>query len=115
MAEVIPFPEGGRPSNRKVLRLLKEAVEDSDKLIYLKRYSENEEWYRLVTNRQVTRCLQDGKMRGSASLDSEGNWRCLLYRLCGGVWVHVEVALHLNEDQSLNCVYVLNVDNRTPT
>lgn len=115
MAEIVPFPEGGRPDSRTVRRLLREAADDSEKLVYVKGFSENEDWYRLVTVGQVLRCLREGEVTETPSLDDEGNWRCSLYKLCGGVRVYVEVALRLKADRSLDRAYVLNVNNRIPT
>ncbi len=115
MAEIILFPQGGRPNPRQVRRLLGEAASNSDKLIYIRKFAKKEQWYRLVTAGQVLRCLQEGKVVSGPSLDEEGNWCCSLYRLCGGVRVYVSVALHVNPDRSLKCAYVLNVSNRSPS
>ena len=115
MADVILFPQGGRPNPQQVRRLLDETAGDSDKLIYIRKFSEKEQWYRLVTTGQVSRCLREGKVVSGPSVDEEGNWCCTLYKLCGGVRVYVSVALHLNSDRSLKCAYVLNVSNRVPS
>lgn len=115
MAEVVPFPLGGRPDADSIGRLLAEAAEDSEKLTFIRRFKESEKWYQRVTSGQVVRCLREGRVVEGPSLNKEGGWRCLLYKLCGGVHVYVTVALHLKADLSLEHAYVLDVNNRIPT
>lgn len=112
MAEVIPFPGSDRIGSDDLQRLLEEAAVNTDKLTYLRKFKESEEWYRLVTSRQVLKCLEDGKVKSGPVKDEAGNWRCSLYRLCAGGPVYIDVALHLNTDGSLARAYVLSVDNR---
>ena len=92
---------------------LLEASMHPQKRIIIRKYSIKEEWYRLISNVQVIKCLQDGEIK-NVYLDNEGNWRCLICRLCGGAWVHVDVVLNINEDYSLDRAYVLDIYNRTP-
>ncbi len=115
MADVIPFPQGGRLSGQEARSLLNDAVSNSEKLVYVTKFTKNEEWYRLVTISQVRKCLTEGDVVEGPTLDEKGNWYCLLYCLCAGARVYVTVSLQLNADRSLKCAFVLDVNNKVPT
>ena len=97
---------------RMAERLLREAVEDSGKLVNTITYGPTEAWYELVSNRQVILCLNEGRVVGNPAKDEHGNWIAVSYRLCGGSDVYVTTAIELNDDRTVRTVYILKVDNR---
>ena len=97
---------------RMAERLLRQAVEDSSKLVNTITYGSTEAWYELVSNRQVIQCLKKGRVIETPAKDEHGNWIAVSYRLCGGSDVYVTTAIELSDDWTVKTVYVLNVDNR---
>ena len=97
---------------RMAERLLREAVEDSSKLVNTITYGPTEAWYELVSSRQVVLCLKEGRVVDVPSKDDHGNWIAVSYRLCGGSDVYVTTAIELNDDRTVRTVYILKVDNR---
>lgn len=90
------------------LELLREAAEDSRKLVNTVKFGERE-WFERVSNRQIVLCLKEGSLVGGVTQDDHGNWRCVVTRVCGGLDVYVTVAIDTDDD---NKVYVLEVENR---
>ena len=99
-------------ASRRAELLLREATESSGSLINVIPYTPDQVWYERVTNNQIIQCLRSGEVVESPHRDKGGNWHCTSYRLCGGSHVYVKTVLVLNSDQSLSCVYVVEVDNR---
>jgi len=89
-AKVTPLP----PNKIRITAIIREIASDSA------RWSINvpaEDWQairHLVNKRQVERCLLDGfVIEDHAWLDEHDNWRCSVGRVCGGVFVGIEVAV----------------------
>lgn len=89
--------------------MLRDATEDSRKLVNTIKYERNEVWFEVVSHNQVILCLKEGEIVGDITKDNHGNWVCVVTRLCGGLDVYVTVAIDTSDN---NRVYVLKVENR---
>lgn len=99
-------------SERNAERLLREAVRDSNKLVNTIDYKPEEALYELISNRQIIRCLSDGRVSKPPVKDAHGNWVCVSYGFYGGTFVYVTSAIEVDAGQSLKRVYIIEVDNR---
>lgn len=98
---------------RMAERLLREAVEDSSKLVNSIRFERDEVWFELVANRQILLCLKEGRVIDKPYQDEHGFWVCRSYRLCAGINVYTWTAIDLAEDgKTVRKVYVFKVENR---
>lgn len=85
-------------------RILREVAKDTSRVFQLA-FPEDQRWQELVTSKQVLLCLRDGTVITTPRKDENGNWVCLIHRLCGGENVVVTVAIEIR--QGGNNVYVL--------
>ena len=98
---------------RMAEQLLREAVEDSSKLVNTIRFEPDEVRFELVANRQILLCLKEGRVIDKPYQDEHGYWICRSYRLCAGLNVYTSTAIDLAEDgKTVRKVYVFKVTNR---
>ncbi|MCY3822130.1 MAG: hypothetical protein OXH52_22705 [Gammaproteobacteria bacterium] len=84
--------------------LLRQAGEDTSKLINTIRYRPKEVWFEVVSYRQIILCLTEGEIVDGPTRDEHGNFVCTAHRTGAGLDVFVTFAI---EPQGENRVYVL--------
>jgi hypothetical protein len=103
---VVSFPL----SPERALVLIREAARSGR--VSIPSPPSGDEWYRLVTHRQVDLCLREGDLIGDPVVDQFGNVRCLLERFGAGMLVRVRIALSKVEPDETWRIIVLEVENR---
>ncbi len=106
MADILPMPL----SPDAALRMIRDIAADSANVV-IPDPPEAGEWESTVNYLQVLRCLTDGAIAGTPSLDALGNWECTLRRFSAGIEVAITVAVFLENNRQL--IYVKNVEKRT--
>lgn len=98
---IVPFPL----SEGTALRILRDAAEDTQRVVNTIPYQPNQVWIEVVSYRQAILCMKEGRIVDGPERDDQGNWVCVVERLCGDSYVQVTVAI----DPSDNRVYILSV------
>jgi len=70
---------------------------------------DGEPFKKLVTLRQVLKCLEEGEISGDAKINENNDFECRLYRYGAGVYVYVDVIIYTDNNDDLK-VLAKNVE-----
>lgn len=98
---VVPMPM----TRQRAEDLLRQAGQDTSKLVNTMTYLPEEVWFEVVSHRQIVLCLTEGKIVKDPTMDEHGNFVCVVHRRGAGSDVYVTVAI---EPHGNNRVYVVD-------
>ena len=100
---ILAFP---MPASR-ALELIREAAAH-ERVIFPAQEDESP-WYRLVTRRQVMRCLREGELTEQPAINAQGDVECEMTHFSAGVNVRLWVAL---KDMGGWTALIIKVENK---
>lgn len=108
MGQVSEFPMPKRTAET----ILRDVAQNTDRLINLLHYGDREEFYRLISYRQIIQCLESGEIIRGPSRNEHDHWEVTMYRFCSGVDVYVTAAIENPESTNEPKVYIRKIMNR---